>query len=1463
MIDLSFDNGTVEQFTLVLSTRDGTKLGQLSNIRNLKFTHNLNATDELSFEICKQLDDHEEILWDDVFDLRLVWVPELEENFEIRVELTDQVYKTKTITCTSLCECELSQAGLYNIEINTAEDIARSDYDVNFPTVFYRILPQKYIEITPIGNENPYERGWLEKVGNDYVATTDTQVDSNKQYYAISEDYKKRYNSSLLHRILDKVPAYSIAHVDSSLMNLQRTFSISNTTVYDFLTGDCSDQFNCIFIFDSVNRTVSAYDLYTVCQNPECGHRGDFRDACPKCGSTNLKYFGEDTTIFVSTENLTDEVTFETDVDSIKNAFRLEAGDDNMTAAVVNSNPTGSRYIYEFSDEARRDMPEELVSKMDDYDVLYNEYNTEYEISLDSSTVAAFNDIAEKYSLNTCQLCGNRGHFTICPECHSQKVTQTTWEQIPSVIKGYQNLIPFYYECIDLYSYLKSSMMPQVIIEGTTARAEADKINAELADPSFILGMSRVASSTTLATANIAMVNYVKTIIKTGFVKVTVDTDSANSFTYVGESGGINTAIWYGRFKITNFADDTDYEYTNFFSIDVNDKFDVYIEEKIVKQLLSKCDDDAYDVLSMIAKRDDDPTDPISFKNVIRLYSSTRLQSFHDAIEAVIGILIDAGQGVPGTELYTEFYTPYYTMLVECEDELNLRNHEIEVVWGSYDMQGLMISDGMIQYIATEVTRIHKALNFQDYVGEELYKIYTTYIREQTYTNSNYISDGLDNNQLFDNARQFLARAKEELHKSATYQHSIKSNLNNLLAIKEFKPLLNKFNLGNWIRVQADETIYRLRLISYSIDFDSLQKINTEFSDVTITANGLNDIQSIIKQASSMSSSYGYVEKQAEQGSTVKIDYIDDWVANGLNSALVRINNNNDEDIRIDNAGITARTYDDISEEYDAEQMRITHNVIAFTDDNWESVKTALGKFEMTHHSINSDGINTNASAIDRYTDYGLVANAVLAGWIVGSHMESSNIIASHFQAPGNKSYIDMTTETTGERKYFIKCSYNGEDKFTVDKSGNAQITGKVTATSGKIGNWTILRTDSTYFYGAGALYYKDNESDIMGYNPYTALLSPKGCTMKPGANQTRFGWKAESANDEETFILGVGQHFGVNTEGRLYAKDINVSGKIIAESGQIGAWHVDPLSVDPDDYVVGSGALYYNAGNATNTYLLAPNSTKNNYSLSNVSARKWNIRFGNNFGIDTSGNAFLCGTIYADAGKIGDFVIKSESNDKYLGNELGSTVAVGMRAETSSYRGKIYAWYPSYTTIIYPGLIEVGAGGASGRGIKITNGVYRDSSSGEGGTSGSNYIFINWDNIYNKDRDTTVVWHTEISDKNAKKDIKKIDNKKIQDFFSYIEPSVFKFKKNIKTDADDKMHYGVIAQNIEYAADKSRLSKETLVKNSESNLLCVNYQEFHGIQLAAIKDLYEIVNVQQTKIDLLQEEIKRLKGEQ
>lgn len=65
----------------------------------------------------------------------------------------------------------------------------------------------------------------------------------------------------MLHRVLNVAPNWSVGHVDQSIANKQRTFDIDDSDVYSFLINDVSEAFNCLFIFDTVNMTVNAYDL--------------------------------------------------------------------------------------------------------------------------------------------------------------------------------------------------------------------------------------------------------------------------------------------------------------------------------------------------------------------------------------------------------------------------------------------------------------------------------------------------------------------------------------------------------------------------------------------------------------------------------------------------------------------------------------------------------------------------------------------------------------------------------------------------------------------------------------------------------------------------------------------------------------------------------------------------------------------------------------------------------------------------------------------------------------------------------------------------------------------------------------------------------------------------------------------------------------------------------------------------
>ena len=66
-------------------------------------------------------------------------------------------------------------------------------------------------------------------------------------------------NLSLLNVILEKIYGWSIGHVDESLKTMSRIFEISRVSVYDFIVQEICDKFNCFAVFDTVDNTINLY----------------------------------------------------------------------------------------------------------------------------------------------------------------------------------------------------------------------------------------------------------------------------------------------------------------------------------------------------------------------------------------------------------------------------------------------------------------------------------------------------------------------------------------------------------------------------------------------------------------------------------------------------------------------------------------------------------------------------------------------------------------------------------------------------------------------------------------------------------------------------------------------------------------------------------------------------------------------------------------------------------------------------------------------------------------------------------------------------------------------------------------------------------------------------------------------------------------------------------------------------
>lgn len=333
---------------------------------------------------------------------------------------------------------------------------------------------------------------------------------------------------------------------------------------------------------------------------------------------------------------------------------------------------------------------------------------------------------------------------------------------------------------------------------------------------------------------------------------------------------------------------------------------------------------------------------------------------------------------------------------------------------------------------------------------------------------------------------------------SPTYSFKVESA--NFLALEDFIEFTKGLELGEKIYLNTDDLILCPILVSVSIDFDDLTKLELDFGD----AYHLNDIEfsleALLDKSISMGNSldfnqYNYSNFVTSGAKTSVQDFMDSALDTMRNMILSGVNN----EITIDQSGLRCRKYDEASDTYDPNQIWIAHNALMFTSDNWESAEIGIGQF-----------VDKNLGSV-----YGVIAPAIVGTILAGSNLviesqkqdggvcvfkvdaEGASLHNASFNLYGSSGgRIDLgatfgivggankntmfaynskgqpigVRTTDGRTITSLSDLYSGDTpiaNFWLDMNGNVYFRGKIIATSGSIGGWEIA---SSYLYsGSGS----------------------------------------------------------------------------------------------------------------------------------------------------------------------------------------------------------------------------------------------------------------------------------------------------------------------------------------------------------------------------------------------------------
>lgn len=923
--------GEIIQPQVFLCDRQLNTIGEIYPVGDLRIKCVLNGADEISFSTPKSVSSHENPLYHKIKDYSVVFVQGF-GYFEVSPTVNDTYTSIKTMNGNSLGESELSQLSC-TLECNTSSDME------NF------------------GKLHPTEP---------YISTV---------LYSDSEEH------SLIHRILSYAPNYTVGTVDDTIKNIQRTFSFSRKDIISCFS-EIAQEVGCIFDAvvrrnedGTIERIVNIYDAQ-YCKN--CRSRNVINGVCQDCGSTDIGGIGEDTNIAVGTDNLSDEITLSPD-GNMKNCFIIEGGDDIITDTVEGILPSGNKKLYMFSTDTKQLFSPKLQKKYDNYLTQFNNSREPYEKLLQI-----------EYGILDLILYLQSGRMPTPETLDTPDDTDDTdsglKREIDHIINKYSTLFPNGLGHTDNSDTIsRNGIVRQVLSlfvhDGYMIRQENGNYDKEKLRWTGDIVVYQIRDNSSQA---IIHVSHNSSTIEYSDRKEKDTSSFCVKFsqdynTYLNQMAAITTKNYefiedqrlnqpkeWQKYSLNRL-----YSYQSGYQACIETLEEIIcksdmpalksearsIKEKYynrkmeISEYMTRLEDIIFHLCSYFGNYDIVPSSIKSEPTIFTTGDSAFINMFH-----YIRYGTWAGKNenqITDHPIYCKNCGSKNVTLTGCKqcksENISTYSELAKTVYENFILDPTPLETQRKQI--RENNDLRNFLNDPE-TKEDLYKELCSFIREDVYTNSNFISDGLSNSEMIQKARELIQKAEQELAKACISQHTLSGNIYSFAAYSHLSKadfpisgVYDGFKLGNFMRYFADDgKTYKLRLSSEEFSWtDSGAELNVEFTDVIEYSNGgISDLASLIQNMDSLAASFNSVKKQAEQG--VEANHTFQKIKDeGLQSALSNVLNARDIDVQIDEHGITLRKYDFEQDDYDQYQMKLINRNIVMTKNNWKDASMAIG----------------------------------------------------------------------------------------------------------------------------------------------------------------------------------------------------------------------------------------------------------------------------------------------------------------------------------------------------------------------------------------------------------------------------------------------------------------------------------------------------------------------------------------
>lgn len=398
-------------------------------------------------------------------------------------------------------------------------------------------------------------------------------------------------------------------------------------------------------------------------------------------------------------------------------------------------------------------------------------------------------------------------------------------------------------------------------------------------------------------------------------------------------------------------------------------------------------------------------------------YGLENLKIFESSYKGVQITLSEDGQSDPTSSVYHQYHA-IYIMLITVQKDISQRQTSIAQI------------EQKLQGVNDTINRIANLVSIQNNFNNEQIIRLAPFLREDEYVDDNFVVTEIDTEEdRVETLTALLNTGYEELHKLSQPKLAFKTSIANIFALDEFAPIINQFQLGNMIKVgMREDYIKKSRLMEVEIDFHDLKNLGVTFGDLLSVRDEADIHADLLARAINAGKSVAKNSSIWQKGSDMANE-IQKAINSGLIDAATEIKSiEGTQAVSIDKYGIHLRKKIGENGEFDPEQGWIVSNKFLFTNDNWKTTKSVYGKY--------------NYKGEDQW---GILADAVVAGYIEGSQIEGGEIHIGKNPETGEYTFI-----VTSDGRVQIN-AWGGEISDKID-----EITDKVNAYTVSIESTTV-----------------------------------------------------------------------------------------------------------------------------------------------------------------------------------------------------------------------------------------------------------------------------------------------------------------------------------------------------------------------------------------------------------------------